>query len=78
MDNFIKSAPSYSGISDSAYDRSEDAETKMQNCEHCEGHGVIYYCLECDNSIKDCGCLENQVESSEKCDYCYGEGEVEI
>jgi hypothetical protein len=50
----------------------------MQTCEHCEGHGVTYYCSECDNSIKDCGCLENQIEGSQKCDHCNGEGEVEI
>jgi DnaJ-class molecular chaperone len=49
MDRMINSAPTYSGgISDSAYDRSEDAVTKMQTCEDCDGHGVVYFCGECD------------------------------
>lgn len=78
MDNIIKSARNYSGISDSAYDRNEDAETKYEACEHCDGYGETYYCGECDEDIADCKCGEMQDRKSEKCDHCNGEGEIEL
>jgi len=78
MDNIIKNAPMSGGMSDSSYDRSEDAEVKMETCPECDGNGVIYYCEECDEDIKDCNCLELQIKKHEKCQVCNGEGEVEI
>lgn len=76
MDRMINSAPNYSGLS--AYERSEDAETKMQTCEACDGNGVIFFCGECDENLEDCGCGTLQDKRCEKCDYCNGDGEVEI
>ncbi len=78
MDNIIKSAPSYSGISDSAYDRNEDAEAQMQSCDHCNGDGVIYYCGICDEERINCNCIDDQNIKSEHCTHCDGEGEIEI
>jgi hypothetical protein len=78
MDRMIKSAPMSGGISDSAYDRSEDAITKMQTCEYCEGHGVIEYCAECDEYIDNCKCEAVRCLAFEQCEHCDGEGEVEI
>ena len=78
MDNIIRSARNYSGISDSAYDRNEDVETKYEKCTNCDGSGVIYFCDECDEDIEDCKCGEGQVLQSDVCEYCDGEGEIEL
>jgi hypothetical protein len=78
MDRMINSAPMSGGMSDSAYDRSEDAVIKMQTCENCKGHGVVYFCGECDENIEDCECGTLQDKRCENCDYCDGDGEVEL
>jgi DnaJ-class molecular chaperone len=78
MDNIIKNAPMSGGMSDSYYDRSEDAEVKMETCPECDGNGVIYYCGECDEDAHVCKCGKDQILLSETCDDCNGDGEVEI
>ena len=78
MDNIIKSTPNYSGISDSAYDRNEDAEAKYKQCTNCEGSGVIYFCDECDQDASGCICINSKDMKSETCEQCDGEGEIEI
>lgn len=83
MDNIIKSARSYSGISDSAYDRNEDVKIEMIECDVCNGAGKLYFsCCGDDmpNSDSDIcpTCKEHCGRESEPCEHCNGEGEIEI
>jgi DnaJ-class molecular chaperone len=81
MDRMINSAPMSGGISDSAYDRSEDAVIKMQTCHECNGEKYIYYSDCCGAEIIKgiCyDCKDKCNEESEICYHCDGEGEVEI
>lgn len=74
----IRRAPSGNSFPDGSYERSEDASVKMKTCESCDGNGKVFFCGECDENIEDCACGEGRVLQSEKCDYCNGEGEVEV
>ncbi|MFY8166235.1 MAG: hypothetical protein ACOVJ8_06555 [Sediminibacterium sp.] len=66
------------GISDSAYERSEDAVIKTEICEYCEGKGELYYCGECDENIEACECGTLQDKKSQICYDCNGEGVVQL
>lgn len=82
MDNMIKNAPMSGGMSDSSYDRSEDAEVKMQTCPDCKGETKIYYSCCNDVMLVDdeiCPtCKEICFPDPEECLHCNDEGEVEI
>lgn len=82
MDNLISGARYSDFIPDSAYDRSEDIEIKMIECPDCKGKGIIYYSTCCGSEIIDgicqnIDCLEPCETSSEQCETCDGEGDVE-
>jgi RecJ-like exonuclease len=78
MDNMINSAPSYTGVCDSATEPHYET-IKMRICQECNGEKKIYYSDCCGAEIIKgiCyDCHEKCNEESEICYYCDGEGEV--
>ena len=83
MDNLILGNRHSGYAPDSYYDRSEDAEVKMETCPDCGGDKRIYYSDCCgaqviDGICQDINCLEPCKEEWEECRNCDDNGEVEV
>jgi len=77
MDNMIRTAPIGYAMATN-YGENKYQSVKMLTCDWCDGSGLNYYCVECDENIGACKCGTLQDKKSQICYDCNGEGVVQL